>query len=114
MELVATSREPRRHTHDWAMAHRMSNIGERLRLPVITIFSDGERVVLNSAPTRARPAEPPPYLSQVAAVVRAPIFEDAVESYLGSVLDQLNAKKIKETNLIELGRVCQKSASLLI
>jgi hypothetical protein len=91
--------EPRRHTHDWAMAHRMSNIGGGYVWPDITIFSDGERVVLNSAPTRVRPAEPLRYLSQIAAVVRAPIFEDTVERYLNSVLNQLNAKKIKETNL---------------
>ena len=96
--------EPRRHTHDWAMSHRMSNIGGGYVWPDITIFSDGERVVLSSAPTRARPAEPLRYLSQVAAVVRAPIFEDAVERYVNSVLDQLSAKKIKETNL---GRIWQ-------
>jgi hypothetical protein len=94
--------EPRRHTHDWAMAHRMSNIGGGYVWPDITIFSDGERIVLNCNPTRSRPAEPLRYLCQLAAVVRAPVFEDTINSFVQSTLDQLDAKEIKASNLLAI------------
>jgi hypothetical protein len=92
--------ESRRHTHDWAMAHRTSNIGGGYVWPDITIFSDGERIVLNCNPTRSRPTEPLRYLCQLAAVVRAPIFEDTISTFVQATLDQLDTKKIKASNLL--------------
>ena len=94
--------EPRRHTHDWAMAHRMANIGGGYVWPDITIFSDGERVVWYAAPTRPRPSEPLRYLCQTAAIVRAPIFEDAIDNFVRSTLDQLGAKQIGDSNLASI------------
>jgi hypothetical protein len=91
--------EPRRPTHDWAMAHRMSNVGGGYVWPDITIFSDGERIVFNSVPTRSRPSEPTRYLCQAAAIVRAPIFEDALIGFVQSTLNQLDAKQLKDSNL---------------
>jgi hypothetical protein len=94
--------EPRRPTHDWLMAHRMSNIGGGYVWPDITIFSDGERVVLNSVPTRPRAAEPLRYISQAAAIVRAPVFEDVVDTFISAVLDQLGSKQVADTNLMRI------------
>jgi hypothetical protein len=39
------------------------------------------------------------YLCQAAAIVRAPIFEDAIDNFVQSTLDQLDAKQIKDSNL---------------
>jgi hypothetical protein len=91
--------EPRRHTHEWAMAHHMSNIGRGYLWPDITIFSDGERIALNTAPTRPRQTEPLRYICQLAAIVRAPIFEDAIDAFVQSTLAQLSAKQIVHSNL---------------
>lgn len=94
--------EPRRATHDWSMAHRMSNIGGGYVWPDITIFSDGERIVLNSVPTRPRPMEPLRYISQAAVIVRAPVFEDVVDAFISAVLDQLGSKQIADSNLARI------------
>jgi hypothetical protein len=94
--------EPRRTTHDWAMAHRMSNVGGGYVWPDITIFSDGERIVLNSIPTKRSPSEPLRYICQTAAIVRAPIFEDVVDTFVQSVLDQLGSKEIADSNLARI------------
>jgi hypothetical protein len=91
--------EPRRNSHDWAMAHRMSTIGGGYVWPDISIISDGERVVFIPAPTKPRPAEPLRYICQVPAVVRAPIFEDAVNAFVERVLSQLQAESIVTSNL---------------
>ena len=71
----------------------------RLCLARYNDFFRWERIVLNSAPTRQRPSEPLRYLCQAAAIVRAPIFEDAIDRFVQSTLDQLDAKQIKDTNL---------------
>ncbi len=94
--------EPRRHTLDWAMAHRMANIGTGYVWPDITIFSDGERIVLNCEPTRRRTAEPLRYICRTSAIVRATVFEDVIDTFVRSVLDQLDTKKVVETNLAQI------------
>ena len=94
--------EPRRHTHDWAMAHRMPNIGAGYVWPDITIFSDGERIVLDCAPTRRRASEPLRYICQSAAIVRAAVFEDVIDAFVRSVLDQLDAKQVVDSNLAQI------------
>jgi Zn-dependent peptidase ImmA (M78 family) len=94
--------EPRRHSHEWAMAHRMSTIGGGYVWPDITVNSDGERLVLIPAPTRPRPAEPLRYICQTPAVVRASIFEDAVDALVLRVLGQLRAESVVTSNLTSI------------
>ena len=94
--------EPRRHSHEWAMAHRMSTIGGGYVWPDITVISDGERLVLIPAPTRPRPAEPLRYICQTPAVVRASIFEDAVDALVLRVLGQLRAESVVTSNLTSI------------
>ena len=72
------------------MAHRMPNIGAGFVWPDITIFSDGERIVLDAAPTRRRAFEPLRYICQAAAIVRATVFEDVTDAFVRSVL-QINS-----------------------
>ncbi len=85
--------EPRRHSTDWAMAHRMTTIGAGYVWPNVTVISDGQRVVLNAQPTRPAPAEPLRYIASVAAVVRASDFEAAVDMFIGQVCGQLSEER---------------------
>lgn len=94
--------EPRRYSHEWAMAHRMSTIGGGYVWPDITVISDGERLVLIPAPTRPRPAEPLRYICQTPTVVRASIFEDAVDALVLRVLGQLRAESVATSNLANI------------
>jgi hypothetical protein len=94
--------EPQRHSPDWAMAHRISTIGGGYVWPNITIISDGERVVLAPKPTHARPAEPLRYLCQTAAIVGASAFEDAIDEFVGRVLEQLKAESVATSNLNDI------------
>ncbi|HVC63245.1 MAG TPA: hypothetical protein VND19_23140 [Acetobacteraceae bacterium] len=91
--------EPQTRAPDWALAHHMSSIGGGYIWPNITIFSDGERVGLLARSTMRRAAEPLRYVADVAAVVRAHVFEDAIDRYVAQVVGQLRAAKVAETNL---------------
>jgi Zn-dependent peptidase ImmA (M78 family) len=91
--------EPRRNSLDWAMAHRTATIGGGYVWPDITIVSDGERIVLNTLQTAARPSEPLRYICQIPAIVRAAVYEDAVVSFVESVVGKLRVDGIERTNL---------------
>lgn len=91
--------EPYRRSPDWAMAHRMSTIGGGYVWPNVTIASDGERVALVARPTRPHPAEPLRYLADVAAVVPAADFEEAIDAFVEQVRGQLDAEGVRGTNL---------------
>lgn len=91
--------EPRTRSTDWALAHRLTTIGGGYVWPNITISSDGERLVLLAKPTRSRPEEPLRYLADMAIVVRAAEFEDAVDRFVEQVRGQLRAEGIADTNL---------------
>jgi hypothetical protein len=91
--------EPRRNTTDWAMAHRVATIGGGYVWPDITIMSDGERVVLNTLQTASRPAEPLRYICQIPAIVRASVYEDAIDAFIEKVLGKLRAEGVKDSNL---------------
>jgi hypothetical protein len=91
--------EPRRYTHDWAMAHHMSAIGGGYLWPDITIVSDGERLVFIPKPTRSRPQEPLRYLCQIPVVVGSSLFERAVDEFVRRVLERLGEEAISESNL---------------
>jgi len=92
-------RKPGRPAPDWGTAHRMASIGGGYVWPNITIFSDGERVVLLAKPTRPHPAAPLRYLADFAAIVRASEFERAVGRFVDQVRGQLRAEGITDSNL---------------
>ncbi len=94
--------EPRASRPNWALAHRMTTIGGGYVWPNITIFSDGERVVLLTKPTQSRPQEPLRYIEDIAAVVRANAFESAIDQFIEQVRGQLRAEHVGTTNLDDL------------
>jgi hypothetical protein len=94
--------EPRRHSTDWAMAHRMTTIGGGYVWPNITVISDGERVLLTAEPTQPRPAEPLRYIASAAGVVRASEFQTAVELFIQQVLGRLFSQGITDSNLEQI------------
>lgn len=94
--------EPRARTIDWGMAHRLATIGGGYVWPNVTIWSDGERVVLSAQPTGPRPAEPLRYIADTAVVVRARQFEAAVDGFAAQVLSRLEAHALAETNFQHL------------
>ena len=91
--------EPRRAGLDWTLAHHMPSIGGGYVWPNMTIFSDGERIVLNAQPTSKNPAEPLRYIAQTAAVVTASEFETEVDLFLYQVLERLRAEGLSSSNL---------------
>lgn len=90
--------EPRTRADDWALAHRMSTIGSGYVWPNITVYSDGERVVVDAKPTRSDPKEPIRYIADATVVLRAVDFESAIDAFLEQVQGQLRSEGIKETN----------------
>lgn len=94
--------EPRTRASDWASAHHMTTVGGGYVWPNVTVFSDGERIVFLAKPTHLRPTEPLRYIADIAAVVLAGSFEDAIDRFIDQVLGQLRAEKIGSTNLAEI------------
>lgn len=90
--------EPRTRAESWALAHRMTTIGGGYVWPNITVYSDGERIVLTAKPTRQDPAEPIRYIADAVVVLRAVEFEGAVDCFLGQVQEQLRSEEIEGTN----------------
>jgi hypothetical protein len=84
---------------DWAFSHRMTTIGGGYVWPNITIFSDGERIVLQAKPTQFRLQEPLHYIENIAAVVRANAFEKSIDQFIEQVRGQLRAEHVGATNL---------------
>jgi hypothetical protein len=94
--------EPRSNAPDWAFAHRMTTFGEGYVWPNITIFSDGERTAIISKPTTDRPNTAFRYISDHAAILPSPTFENAIDQFVNQVLGQLQAERIPGTNLERL------------
>lgn len=90
--------EPRTRAEDWALAHRMATIGGGYVWPNITIYSDGERIVVTAKPTQPTPAEPVRYIANTAVILRAVEFENAIDAFLGQVQGQLRSEGVSETN----------------
>jgi len=103
--------EPRTRMPDWALAHRMTTIGGGFIWPNITIFSDGERVMLLAKPTQPLPQEPLRYIVDLAAVVRAGEFENSIDRFIELVIGKLRAENIVNTNLDQIwASVCAERA----
>lgn len=91
--------EPQAKSLDWALSHRMTTIGGGYVWPNITIFSDGERVVLLARPTRPQPQEPLRYTADIASVIRAGAFESGIDRFIKRVQERLRDNKLTGTNL---------------
>jgi hypothetical protein len=91
--------EPSNRRPDWAFAHRLTSIGGGYIWPNITIWSDSERIVFLAKPTQFRTSEPLRYVEDFAAIVRASVFQDTVDSFIEKVHGQLRAERIASANL---------------
>jgi hypothetical protein len=80
----------------------MTTIGGGFVWPNITVFSDGERVVLLAKPTQNVPQEPLRYIADHVAVVRAGEFENLIDDFVEKVIGKLLAEEISATNLNEI------------
>ena len=94
--------EPFRRTSNWDLAHKTATIGGGWIWPNITIVTDGERIILDPAPTEPRPSQPLRYLSSQSLSVSATDFETAIDDFVGSVMERLNVCGVGSTNLADL------------
>ncbi|CCV11272.1 hypothetical protein [Mesorhizobium sp. STM 4661] len=90
--------EPRALSREWGQTHCMSSIGQGYIWPNITIFSDGERTTLVSAPTAERAEIPFRYISGYAAVLPAGQFEAGLDEFFSQILHRLEAQGVSGTN----------------
>lgn len=91
--------EPRNDSESWALAHRIATVGGGYIWPNVTIFSDGERIVLLSDQTRRVANEPLRYLNDFAGILRASEFESAIDLFIELVRARLYAEGVVRTNL---------------
>jgi hypothetical protein len=96
--------EPRSPAPDWAMAHRMTSIGEGYVWPNLTIFSDGVRTALLSSPSSRPDARPFRYVGALPLVIPSTTFESAVDAFVPRIIGRLREKGVDETNLDRLWR----------
>lgn len=94
--------EPRSRALDWALAHHMGTIGGGYIWPNVTVFSDGERIALLAKPTKSDENEPLRYITDIAAVFLASVFESGVDLFIEQVLGQLTEENILTSNLSEI------------
>ena len=93
--------EPRKNTVDWLMAHRTSTIGGGYVWPNITFISDGDLVTVESEQTEPKPEEPLRYIRQYISIIASTDFETNAEKCICDVIERLNAKGIRASNLHE-------------
>ena len=103
--------EPQRtsahRTLEWALAHRMSMIGEGYFWPNVTIESDGCWSVLTSERSSKRNTEsfhPFRYFDVPTAVVPAKCLESAIDCFASEILERLEEARLDDTNLHHLWR----------
>ncbi len=96
--------EPRSAASNWALAHRMTSIGEGYVWPNIAIFSDGVRTALISNPSIRPDAKPFRYVGSLPVVVPSTLFEAAVDAFLRQIIGRLREQHVDETNLDRLWR----------
>ena len=83
---------------DWSYAHETAHIGGPWLWPRMTITSDGCRIAMRVAATRATATEPVAYVGR-AGIVPAAAFEVGVDEFLSMVLQRLDAGSLKDTRL---------------
>ncbi|MBY6240464.1 hypothetical protein [Methylosinus sp. Sm6] len=94
--------EPRSTVPGWDNAHRMTAIGEGYVWPNVTIFSDGLRTALLSAPSSRSEAKPFRYVGALPTVIPSTAFEAASDAFILQILGRLKAEGIKDSNLSRL------------
>lgn len=88
---------------DWDFAHRLSSIGEGYVWPNVEISSDGFRSRLTSVPTVETEAALFRYLGAPRTeVVSADVLEQSIDRFIVSVLELLNERNVRDTNLHRL------------
>ena len=98
-------RPPAYRTLEWALAHRMSTIGEGYVWPNVTIDSDGFRSVLISERSSERRTGSFRYFgSPEAVVLPASRLESAIDRFASDVLERLGEAGLDDTNLHRLWR----------
>lgn len=91
--------EGRSRSPDWWFAHKMTAIGEGYVWPNVTIFSDGVRTVLLSAPSSRPDATPARYVGAEPRIVPSLLFESAVDAFIPQIQARLRSEGVGETNL---------------
>jgi hypothetical protein len=91
--------EPERRGTEWRMAHSLAAIGGGYVWPDMMMLSDGEQILVQVRPTGGRKWEPIRYLENWDCFVPVVEFEEAVDSFIDSVLRRLAGYKIERTNL---------------
>ena len=98
-------RPPAYRTLEWALAHRMSMIGEGYVWPNVTIESDGFRSVLISERSSERNTGPFRYCgSPEAVVLPASRLESAIDRFASNILERLGEAGLGDSNLHHLWR----------
>ena len=88
----------------WDFAHRLSTVGDGYAWPNITIFSDGLRSFLISDPSENPDMPPFRYLGAARRqeTVPARSLEEAMDGFVEDVLDRLEDRKLRDSNLHRL------------
>ena len=87
----------------WDFAHGMATVGEGYSWPNITIFSDGVQSFLESQPSRNPRAVLFRYFGAARReAVRVAALETAIDGFVRNVLDRLDDRNIRDTNLHRL------------
>lgn len=88
---------------EWDFAHCLSSIGEGYVWPNVKVSSDGFRSRLTSAPTVEPEAALFRYLGAPRTeVVSADVLEQSIDRFIESVLELLNERNVRDTNLHRL------------
>ena len=98
-------RPPAHRTFEWALAHRMSTIGEGYVWPNVIIESDGFRSVLVSERSSERNTgsfRPFRYFGGPTAVIPAKCLESAIDRFASDVLERLGVAGLGDSNLHRL------------
>ena len=90
--------EGRSAVPDWSLAHKMTSIGEGYVWPNVTIFSDGVRTALISAPSHPD-AKPFRYGGALPTVVPSGQFEAAIDAFVPKILARLESEAVRRSNL---------------
>lgn len=86
-------------TLQWRQAHQMAGIGGGWMWPPITIYSDGERVVIRARPTPGGQPGPLTYTADQAAVIPTFDYQEGIDRFVSQVLSQLEVHDSGQTDL---------------
>lgn len=87
---------------DWAMSHRMTNVGGGYLWPDITLSSDGADVTIVTRPTPDTPLLSFRYVNDSRQVVPLEDFQRGIDLFVESVLERLDARQVADSNLAAL------------